>query len=301
MWLMLPVLLGGLLGVGLSPEEVIGNSVEARTLELPPAEKYDAIIGQNKIQQVVKGKGAEVGLREIVTKNKLIMRIIKSVLAGIAVLFLVLLGFKLILSQGNEEDLSKQKAQFGWIILGLIIMGVAEIAGFEVFDPTQGDVLEGNQSLTQFADLIRRLTSFFQIIIGGIAFLALIRSGMALIVSGDEDETVENEKRFIKIFLFAMLLILLSEVVARGVISFEVGGEAVIDARRGIVELAGLTNFILSFVAWAALFMVVLSSLYYVTSFGNDEQASRAKQMIIGSIIGLVLAFSAYTLVRFLV
>lgn len=274
---------------------------QSKTLPLPESTLYDRIIGNNTVVRTVKGEGAERGLKILTQRGSPIMSLVKQVLAAIAIFWLVYVGFKFTLSQGSEENLGKYKAQFGWILLGLIIMGTAEIVGYDIFDPFGNDVLRDQRGLKNFAKLIERITLFFQIIIGGIALLAGIRSGMALITSGDEDETIENEKRFVKIFIFALALILLAEVIAKGVINFNGAGEANIDARFGLKQVVGLINFVLSFLAWAALFMVVLSSIYYVASFGNDEQASRAKQMIIGSIIGLVLAFSSYTIVRFLV
>ncbi len=50
--------------------------------------------------------------------------------------------------------------------------------------------------------------------------------------------------------------------------------------------------------ALLALLMTVLGGYYYMTSGGNAEQAAKGQEMIWGAIIGLVLLFAAYLILR---
>lgn len=50
--------------------------------------------------------------------------------------------------------------------------------------------------------------------------------------------------------------------------------------------------------ALLALLMVVLGGYYYMTAGGNAESASRGKDMIFSAIVGLVLLFGSYLILR---
>ena len=68
-----------------------------------------------------------------------------------------------------------------------------------------------------------------------------------------------------------------------------------------VSEVAGIVNFTLSFVAILAMAMLVLASLYYIISFGDEDQTTRAKRMIKTSILGVIISSASYVLVRFLI
>ncbi|MBX4191509.1 MAG: hypothetical protein KW804_01775 [Candidatus Doudnabacteria bacterium] len=50
--------------------------------------------------------------------------------------------------------------------------------------------------------------------------------------------------------------------------------------------------------ALLALLMCIVGGYYYMTSGGNAEQASKGKEYITGSLIGLLILFTAYLLLR---
>ena len=92
--------------VGPSTEEEFNST--SKPLYVPPTRFYDDILGDNKVVNAVRGSGLEDGARILVdSKANPVMKLIKQVLAAIAIMNLVYIGFKLILSQGNEEQLGK--------------------------------------------------------------------------------------------------------------------------------------------------------------------------------------------------
>jgi hypothetical protein len=50
--------------------------------------------------------------------------------------------------------------------------------------------------------------------------------------------------------------------------------------------------------ALLALLMCVLGGYYYMTAGGNAEQSSKGKEYIMGALIGLLILFTAYLLLR---
>gem|GEM_PF-3797708 len=62
--------------------------------------------------------------------------------------------------------------------------------------------------------------------------------------------------------------------------------------------ITGWTNFLLPFVGAIAIAAIVYAGFLYLTAAGNDEQAGKAKKIIIWVVIGIIVIFSAYAIVN---
>ena len=61
------------------------------------------------------------------------------------------------------------------------------------------------------------------------------------------------------------------------------------------------TNFFLGFLSVVAMIALIYSGFLYVTAAGNDEQANKAKKIIIWVVVGIVVILLAYALVNTLI
>lgn len=66
---------------------------------------------------------------------------------------------------------------------------------------------------------------------------------------------------------------------------------------NGVISKAA--NIIASIAGIAAVIMIIVSGFSYVTSAGNTESATKARQRILGAVIGLVIVALAWTIVRY--
>lgn len=66
-------------------------------------------------------------------------------------------------------------------------------------------------------------------------------------------------------------------------------------------EVATIISVALGIIGALALLMITVSGLRYITSAGNPEKVSKAKNGIIYSLVGLVVAISAEAIVAFVV
>ena len=269
---------------------------------------YDKIIQRNIIKKQLdisqeKGEGTEIGFRNLFQgKKSKIIFVVNILLGAFAILWLVVLGAKFIIAQGDVEKLTKYKTEFGWIVVGLICISVAEYAGFQILDPTK-DILEGS-SANNFQGKIHQIKWYIEILIVGIILIKTMMVGYDLITGGEDDEAIEREKGFFQTFFFGAFFILMAEVLVRIFAGENKAGDFVGPKEavgQAVSEIVGLLNFILSFVGVTALIMLILASLYYVISFGNEDQMNRAKRIIISCIIGIVIVISSYTYMRFLI
>jgi len=62
--------------------------------------------------------------------------------------------------------------------------------------------------------------------------------------------------------------------------------------------IVGITNFILSFVAAIAILMLVYGGYLWITDRGDGDLVEKSKKIIAGSVIGILIVISAYTIVN---
>jgi hypothetical protein len=62
--------------------------------------------------------------------------------------------------------------------------------------------------------------------------------------------------------------------------------------------IVGITNFILSFVAAIAVLMLIYGGYLWIVDSGDDQMSEKAKKIIAGSVIGIIIIVSAYTIVN---
>ena len=60
-------------------------------------------------------------------------------------------------------------------------------------------------------------------------------------------------------------------------------------------------NILLFIIGIIAVIMIVIAGIQYVTSGGNADQASRAKNTIIYAVVGIIVAVMAYAIVGFVI
>jgi len=269
------------------------------------ADGYDRLLIDNRLSQTVNPNNLSTGdaiKRLFIKPDRSPSALVTSaniIIAALALLFLAITALRFIFSDGDEEVLNKAKGSFGYIILGLLIVAAALNFAFITFNIRDGNVLTDGVAADKLAAFINQIKFLMQILIAAIAAVSLIIGGYRLITSQGDEEAINKEKQFIKNFLLAAGLIAFAEVLVRGIFYARDAGGFSTDLAVGIGlnEIVGVINFLLGLVAACATFMLVLASIYYVISLGDEERAGRAKRIIISCIIGIALAISAYTVI----
>ncbi len=282
-------------------EESVGNK-----LPIGASENLDKIIKGNVAAEAINGDvlSSKNGWRNFLTDSDLVITI-NIIIGAVAVLWLVILGILFILNQGKEDELAQYKQRIGWTILGLFVVALAEFVAFNVFNPVENNLIGEDEALKNLIEKVKQIKLYFEIVVVGIMLILGGLSGFNLIMGAEDDDTLETEKNFIKNFLFGFALILLAEVAVRIFTNKTINDlspdfDPTESTKIFITETVGIINMILTYFGAAATFMMILSSLYYITSLGNEDQMNRAKQIVISCVVAIVIAFSSYTIVAFL-
>jgi hypothetical protein len=64
--------------------------------------------------------------------------------------------------------------------------------------------------------------------------------------------------------------------------------------------ISSILQILMILVLVLAVVYLIIGGYQYVTAGGNPEAAAKAKNTILGSVIGIIVAFSAYLIVKFI-
>jgi len=204
----------------------------------------------------------------------------RYIIGGVAILMMVVSGIRLVLSGNNEETANKQKTNLLWGVVGLVLIAIAGPIA-EILDMQNGGFLSSEQEIAYRASLFDRqaliVITFIKYIVGSVAVLFLIRSGAKLVIAGDSDEVLNMEKKNIMSGIFALFLIMLSDVIVKQVLfkvdpdqsSYSASGQQAVvtfDTGRGVQEIVGITNFIVTWASPFAVLALVVGGIMYLTA-----------------------------------
>lgn len=232
----------------------------------------------------------------------------RFIIGAVAVLIIIIAGVKLVMTQGNEEEFTKQKTTLMWGVVGLLVVGLAgEIS--QILDVDRGGFLKDPNVMVQRSRLFNRsveiIITFAKYIIGSVAVLFIVRNGLRLVLLGGEEEEIAKDKKDIFYALLGLVVILVANPIITKVF-FKIdttkfaGVEAVkpsIDMQRLVLELAGMTNIVAAIAGPFALLSLMAGALMYAASGGEEEKVGKAKKIMLWALLGLVVIYGAFGIV----
>lgn len=224
----------------------------------------------------------------------------RLVLSGIAVMVIAITAIKLV-SVTSEEEAQKAKDNLVMAIVGLLIVQFADVAVKKMFFGEQGEAFQdiatvqiyANESVRQFRGVI----GFVQAFVGSVAVLMIVYRGFLLLTANGDEEALTKAKNHIVYAALGLLMVVISEVVLRGVV-FPEAGKELPDINKGRFIIVTLTNYIAGFIASFSFATLFYGGYRYVTSAGNEEETERVKKIILSAVIALVLSLGAFALIN---
>jgi len=265
---------------------------------------WDPLLTHNILARSVTNNNTEDNLSQGRILSKNFISTINIVVGVLAIFYLILTGVQMI-STVDPEQKGEYRQHLLYIILALLITSAGEVLIFQVFDPNENDVLRGNSSF-KLRILIEDIITYVKYAVAGLLIIsgAMAAMKMVLAVGGDSDAAAEWGN-FGKKLGFGVFVILFAEMIVITLAQSERIPENNIPITENswtnaVTQIIGITNFLLTFLAVVGVVMILVASFLWITSTDNESQVQRAQQIIKGSVIGIVVAISAYTLVNFL-
>lgn len=226
-----------------------------------------------------------------------LVRIVRNIVGGLALVMGVLYGLRLVISRGQEEAISKQKTNFLYMLLGFMILIVSENVA-KIFNPemaTADKLIDFNAARDQLRDVV----SYMKWLLGSVAVLMFTISGIRLIGAQGEENEISTQKRNITWSLIGLLGVLLASNIVNAIYVIQSPSEAVAGAPKTTInELAGVIRLILVFLGPAAIIFTIYAGFLYLTALADDARAKKGKEMIVAGVVAIVIIYGAYALVN---
>jgi len=259
---------------------------------------------------------------------------IQYVVSGIALIFMGISAFKMLTAGENEEDISQARKNILWAAVGLILMtsirvivdqaivqtedgGIAPIIfaeeRYEMLTlEQQADVMALSSRLNIRTEVMTHI-KYFQTFVAAAAVFMLFLAGFKMVAADGNDEIISQQKKMIPWVFAGLGTILISEVfvsifmpedeVTKNIAgqsydTIEITTPGIDQITSFSAQVGGVTNFVLTFSGAVAVLALVVGALYLTTAVANPEQAEKAKQIILGAVLGLVITISAYAVVN---
>lgn len=244
----------------------------------------------------------EPGATSITSAILYTVDLLKYLLGSIAVIIIIAAGVRLITAGKNIDDIApKMKDNIKYALIGLVVIFMADVMVKTVFFGEYGEVFKSESDIKLAAEAgaeqIRGLYNFLQIFVASLAILFIIFSAFRLIIQAHNEEVLTKTKKHLIWAVAGLMLVGVSELIVKDII-FPQQGDRLPDVARAIQLIVSITNFVSGFVATVCVTMLMYGGYLYVTAFGKDDQTGKAKKVIIGAIIGLIIALAAFAVVN---
>lgn len=224
----------------------------------------------------------------------------KYVLGSIAVLMVVIMGVRMVATTDADKELTSTKKFFGSAFVGIMVILIADIAVQKVFFGVSGEIFQTQSSIQQAAlsgaSEVRGIYTFIEMFLASVAVLMIIISGISMIFS---TEDTKNAKNHIAGACAGLVLVGISEIFIKDFIFANYG--AGIDVATGKSLLVSMTNFASSFIAIISVAAFVYAGYLYVLSYAGGDSTAKAKKIMAGAVIGILLAAGAFAISKTLI
>jgi len=196
----------------------------------------------------------------------------------------------------NEEVMTKSKNYVRYALEGLIVIFVADSI-IQVFFGSEGQILRGGTSGAeeygrQASALFRGIYNLVEVVIGSIAVFVLVMAGMRYVAGSTSEDQIAKAKKQITWALVGLFVIGIAEFVAKDVIFQNQGTSLGVDQAKQL--LASLTDFVAGTIGTLSFLFLFYAGYLYSLGSQNEDNVAKAKKIIIGAVIGIMLALGAF-------
>lgn len=237
-----------------------------------------------------------------------LLSVARFIVAGFALIYIVIIGVNMIISSEDEGVISKQKKQIVYTAFAFLFLIVPDIV-YRIFMRTQSSTLEaaGNwtdtDNTTNFVnttgtfgigDMLKGTLGMFKVIAFAGAVFMLAWGAFGLIMSRGKDEYKEGAINRLTYGIIGLLFLGIVEVWSRAMGST--------DIQKQITDVAGsVFGMALFFAAPVAIFFLILGAYYYITSGGDEERAKKGKNIFLYTFIAAIILLAGGTFMTELV
>jgi len=243
------------------------------------------------------GDGLDIVQNMIVT----VAYYLKYFLGALAIFYIVLTGTRIVIGSSNEETVTKMKTSLLWITIGLVIIMVAESATVIFSTGGGGFVIKPEVASSAAQEKVFIVITFIKYLLSGVTLLFLFIAGMRMVTARGNEEIITKQKTSMQWGFIGLMTIVLIEPILKSIYTVSKSGTGTKTVQapiETISQIIGVVNFLLTFLGALSVLFMIGGGILYVTAMGNEEQTGKAKKTLIGAVLGIIIAYSAYAFIR---
>lgn len=221
-------------------------------------------------------------------------KILKSVILFLILIASVLMLNAAIVNAKNGNGSGEIKVAFTPPNLEQTLRGIGDKTGLPGYETVQHGEAAVDEGAAEITSAIYFVVDFVKYLLGSIAVLMLVISGVRLVIGGEEEE-MNKQKTSIMYSIGGLIVVILADVIVKKVFfgeygeAFESLSDAELFAEEGAAQIKGIYNFVEIFVASIAVLAIIYSGIRILASGGEEEVITKHKTHIFYAIGGLVL------------
>jgi hypothetical protein len=241
-------------------------------------------------------------LRDVVRSVTVVIR---NLIGGLAIIWIIISGIRMVLAGGEESVISEQRKSITYALIGLILILLIERLIDIIYGPAGVVRTELTAEATAaFSVEVYSLISYIKAIIGTVAILMIVVSGIRTIFAYGEEEEITKQRRAVLWIGVGLILLFVNQAIIQQIFVMPVQTHDQISSSNVteiINKFGQVMEFILGFVGLVALGTLIYGAGMMLTNYGNDEMVQKSKKIIKNAIIGIIVIISAYTIIATLV
>ncbi|MDD2487809.1 MAG: hypothetical protein PHS92_05595 [Candidatus Gracilibacteria bacterium] len=252
----------------------------------------------------IKSSGSGDSLSRISTLWLNILHSVKIILGFVALIYLVYLGFEMMVAMGGEDKLTATKRQLYYTLIAFIFLNIPGQI-YEMFSDKNKNVSEtGNFTDVDVASKGNMLVNFDlwdQVVKGGILgfinvfMVALIIynftfAGISYMSSGAQEDKRKKARGKIIQGVFGLIFLGIIQVWVNVIYSGD------IPKAQGV--FAQIANIGIFFSGPVAIFFLILGGFYYITSAGDEAKAKKGIAIVKYTFIALIILLASYAFLK---
>lgn len=247
-----------------------------------------------------------------------IIRAVRIILNGVALLAMLYVGFLWVSSMGNEEKRSDGMYRILLIVIGLFLINVAELL-YRIFTGssyltsgfsrkvwsiwTRDPGGEFSQSALETCNYffcpqnfwgngsVIAIVKFLEMAMIGTAVVMFTWGWFTMLLWGNNESTSKTAKMRLVYGTIALVIVGFIESIYRAIFFWRT-----LNTTGIISVLVAGANFFLFMAGPIAIVTIIIGSYYYITAAGNEERADKGKKIILYTFFATILLILSYTL-----
>lgn len=205
-----------------------------------------------------------------------------------AVITIVISGMLAVTAQ-DENRIANARKVVVMVLIGIVLVNTAAaitLGYLTAFDFDGGADVEGGTDIIT-AELLGFI-AFAETPIVIFAIIAIIVYGLKAVLDYSGDQGLSQFRKALLSILLGLVIIVAKVTLADSILLGDPTGIA--------TPVVNILMTVVSFVALAAVVMIVIAGVYMIANLGNDEQYNKAKGIIVRVIIGIIVMLVAFGL-----